>query len=654
LPSDASTGLAGALNRTGDWLTTRLNNIDLFDEHHAVEAKTNPFYSIGGIFYLVWFIVMLSGLLLIMWYIPTKAAAFDSILNIQHHIPFGNIVRGMHKYGADAMIIAATIRMYRMFLAADYKPGKEFNIAIALVTLLLSMYSGLTGYLLIWNQRAFWATKVFATFPTYMDQFPFMGDFYLPLVRSVHMGWNTAEFLLGAGGAITQETITRFFSLHLAFSLIPLIFVELYFYRTGYKRIPINWVKRSVVIAMLVIVAVVMPAALGHRSNPDVTPLPILSDWYFLGLYQMYKYLEPVVATEITMVIPLTVVLLPFLDVWITGPEKDIKKRPLVFMVALMGFLNWIIFSILIVVNIANIHNDPPYWRDFLWGLVDIGVLMQLAIYFFEKDPRVKAKYALGCIVMGVTMVIESALAFIYYFMASTEMFLSPLTQAWTYGFFKMLGQIPNADRLETIVRTLSTSKTTPAFWYYRDLLPRHAGIPAPDLPMVQEMDKLTNASNPLVDWIFKLIPTFQTDTAAVLTRMKQNNVDPSLLDDVLKQPWHYPNLHTLDIPAMTYKGIADFMISNRWTFDFVTFVDRMNPDLHIPSANSVGGEVLKYPLPMTLMVPGTWTVLIDWGWMLMAPACAIACFWMYFKLKSEAAAIAPPAVAKTTVETTK
>ncbi len=58
-----------------------------------------------------------------------------------------------------------------MFLLADYKPGKELNIAIGLVSLLLAMYSGLTGYLLIWNQRAFWATKVFATFPCYMDQF---------------------------------------------------------------------------------------------------------------------------------------------------------------------------------------------------------------------------------------------------------------------------------------------------------------------------------------------------------------------------------------------------------------------------------------------------------------------------------------------------
>src|SRR5262249_9502066 len=159
-----------------------------------------------------------------------------------------------------------------------------------------------------------------------------------------------------------------------AFSAIPLIFVELYFYKTGYKRIPLNWTKRIIVSLMLIIVAIIMPAALGHRSNPDVTPLPILSDWYFLGLYQMDKYLEPVVATEITMVIPISVVLLPFIDVWATGAEKDINRRPLIFFVALMGLVCWIVFSLLIIVNIANIHNDPPYWRSFLWGLIDLGI----------------------------------------------------------------------------------------------------------------------------------------------------------------------------------------------------------------------------------------------------------------------------------------
>lgn len=612
--------LNSAITKTNDWLQTRLNNIDLFDEHFQAEAKTNPFYAIGPIFYLVWFIVIVSGLLLMMWYIPTKAAAFDSILNIQHHIPFGNIVRGLHKYGADAMIIAATIRMYRMFLAADYKPGREFNIAIALVTLLLSMYSGLTGYLLIWNQRAFWATKVFATFPTYMDQFPVMGDFYLPLVKSVHMGWNTAEFLLGAGGAITQETITRFFSLHLAFSLIPLIFVELYFYRTGYKRVPLNWLKRSVVIFMLVAVSILMPAALGHRSNPDVTPLPILSDWYFLGLYQMYKYLEPVVATEITMVIPLSVVILPFLDVWITGPEKDITKRPLIFLVSLMGFINWIAFSVLIVINIANIHSDPPWWRDGLWMLVDVGVVLQLLIYLSTTDVRQKIMMAKGALTMGIVMVVQAVLAFLYYFMAITEMFLSPLTQAWTYMFFRpFMGD--TANKAEVLIRKVTTLHSNPPYWFWQDMLARPNAASVPDIQYIQQIDQVTKAGT-MWDWLFQMIPTFQPDTAWIIGKMNALNLPIEKLDAVMTSPTLYG---LKDVPQLHYRGMIDFMITNRWCFDYVTFTDRMS------------GAVKPYPVVLPV---------VDLGWMLAAPICAIACFWVWSKFRKLTVPAAPATTA--------
>lgn len=604
-----SFSLSGALTKAGDWVATRLNNIDIFDEHFHVEAKTNPFYSLGGIFYLVWFWVILTGCVLIIWYVPTKPAAFDSILHIQHEIPFGNIWRGVHKYGADAMIIAATMRLYRMFICADYKPGREFNIAIGLVTLLLSMYSGLTGYLLIWNQRAFWATKVFATFPTYMDQFPVMGDFYLPLMKSLHLGWNTAEFLLGAGGAITQETITRFFSIHLAFSAIPLIFVELYFYKTGYKRIPLNWTKRIIVSMMLIIVALIMPAALGHRSNPDVTPLPILSDWYFLGLYQMYKYLEPVVATEITMVIPISVVLLPFLDVWATGAEKNIHKRPLIFYVALMGLVCWVVFSLLIIANIANIHYDPPYWRSFLWGLIDVGILMQLMVYTKSfKTVQERAQVVKGCIAMGITAGIQTFWAIVYFYMARTEMFFGPLTQAWTYMLCKGLGSLNKADEVEKLVRVAidGSNKATCNlnYWNYQELVTMGDGIPG--AKTVHDIYAAVSAPDAggWLDGLFKLIPSF--------TVVVKDGV-----------PTNVPYLNSLD-----------YMVSNRWCFDYITFLNRSTPNVE----RSVSGAF--YPL----QVPE-----IDWIWMVLGAVTTVACVVVMTKFKSPLAPSPVKAVESTT-----
>jgi quinol-cytochrome oxidoreductase complex cytochrome b subunit len=607
LPSTTNTGVMGSIYKANDWLKTRFKNIDIFDEHYQREAKTNPFYSLGSIFYLVWFIVMATGLVLMMWYIPTKAAAFDSILKIQHHIPFGNLMRGIHKYGADAMIIAATLRMFRMFLAGDYKPGKEFNIAIGLVTLLLSMYSGLTGYLLIWNQRAFWATKVFATFPTYMDQFPVMGDFYLPLVKSMHMGWNTAEFLLGAGGAITQETITRFFSLHLAFSLIPLIFVELYYYKTGFTRINLSWLQRTIVGGMLLVVAIVLPAAIGARSNPDVTPLPILSDWYFLGLYQMYKYLEPVVATEMTLVIPLSVVLLPFIDVAITGAEKNIWKRPLVFMTAMMGLINWLVFSILIIVNIANIHNDPPYWRDAFYLMIDIGIIWQLALLWSNRDPVAKLRSAGGAMVMAVVAGIQTLLGVAYYYMARAEMFLDPLMHSFTYFLFRpFMGG--NADKAEDLVR--AAMKDAPEYWHYQYTLvqPPMAGVTNP--PVLNSIAEVSKQGTPL-DFIFQLIPSFTTAPDAIAAKSAALAKHAPDFWVVAAKSLDHPDYAGL--PWYQYQGMIDYMVTNRWMQDYVTFCDRMN------------GKIAPYPAA----VPD-----LDWIWMVAGPITLAACLWVWMNAR--------------------
>ncbi|OGI18317.1 MAG: hypothetical protein A3B68_04585 [Candidatus Melainabacteria bacterium RIFCSPHIGHO2_02_FULL_34_12] len=358
------------------WVEDHINGIDIFDEHYIDKAKTNPWYTLGSLVWLFWMITIVSGCLLMAIYLPSISEAYDSIVKIQFEIPFGAITRGVHKYAADAVIIAATIRLYRMFIACDYKPNREFNIAIALITLLFGMYSGLTGYLLIWNQRAFWATKVFATFPTYVEQFYILGP--------THVGINTSQILLG-GSSIGQATMTRFYSFHIAFTLLALIAHELYIYKTGHKRLNISWKMASIPIAMVFITAIILPAQIGHRADPNVTPLPILSDWYFLALYQFLKYMEPVWATALTVLIPLTVIVLPFLDL---GPEKRLSKRPVFLMVVIMGFLEFLIFSFLIIFNIANIHRDPPIWRMGTWLLIAIGVIWQYIVHKIDRPEK--------------------------------------------------------------------------------------------------------------------------------------------------------------------------------------------------------------------------------------------------------------------------
>jgi len=363
------------------YVLAQINGIDIFDEHYVDKAQTNPWYTLGSLVWLFWMVTIVTGCVLMAWYLPSIHEAFDSVVRIQNEIPSGGIFRGMHKYGADALIIAATMRLYRIFIAADYKPNREINVAIALLTLLLGMYSGLTGYLLIWNQRAFWATKVFATFPTYVEQFYLLGP--------THVGVNTSQILLG-GSSIGQATMTRFYSFHIAFSLIALIAVELYFYKNGLKRFNIPWKVALVPLFLVLITSIILPAQFGHRANSEITPLPILSDWYFLALYQFLKYIEPVWATALTVLIPLTVVVLPFFDF---GPEKHILKRPIFLMVCIMGLLECLIFSFLIIGNMANIHQDPPIWRAGTWILIAIGVVWQ---YILQERYKQKSLFVIG------------------------------------------------------------------------------------------------------------------------------------------------------------------------------------------------------------------------------------------------------------------
>ena len=142
-----------------------------------------------------------------------------------------------------------------------------------------------------------------------------------------NIGMTTQQILLG-GSAIGQATITRFYSMHMALSTLGLIVVELYFYSNKKKRFNIPWSEGFLVILMVAAAATIFPAEMGARANPSVTPLPILSDWYFLALYQMYKYIEPVLATFVTVLIPATVLLLPFL----IQEKKQTSRRDLLFL----------------------------------------------------------------------------------------------------------------------------------------------------------------------------------------------------------------------------------------------------------------------------------------------------------------------------------
>lgn len=378
------------------WVQERLQKIDVFDETKVDLQAESPWYQLGGMYYLAWMIVLITGVILVAIYLPTTAQAYNSVDVIAHN-PLGSLLRGMHKYSGDAMIIAATLRVYRMWFTAEYKNKGELTFILGILTLVIAMYSGLSGYLLIWNQRAFWATKVFATFPTYLDITPanwswpwdfahYKNSWLIPnligagtkvIGNLTHQGFSTSQILMG-GSSIGQATMTRFYSLHFALSLFLLVGTELYFYKNRKHRINLKMPVVILIIAALAFTALIFPAESGTRSNPEVTPLPILSDWYFLALYQLLKYMDPYWATLWTLGIPFVTIGLAFLD-W--GNERSWLKRPLFTTIGIMAAIEFIVFSMLIIANKANIETDPPYWFAHMIMMITIGQFWHWSMY---------------------------------------------------------------------------------------------------------------------------------------------------------------------------------------------------------------------------------------------------------------------------------
>ncbi|MDR7415851.1 MAG: cytochrome b N-terminal domain-containing protein [Armatimonadota bacterium] len=351
--------------RLREWFSERKQKLDLFDETN-VERYGNPLYLLGQIVYFSWIVVIVSGILLMIWYEPTTHGAYNSILRIQHEIPFGWLIRGMHKYGADMLIIAITLRIYRMYFLGEYKRPNELSWMILFGSLVLAMISGLTGYLLIWNQRAFWAAKVVLTVAVYLDQ--------LPLIGQTRFGSAIAFAFLG-GPAEGQGTLTRFYAIHFGISVLLLILVELYFIFTRRKRFNLSPTALVILLLMLVAASWIFPAEMGRRADPNRTPLPILSDWYFLALYQYVKYTPPLWAGLGPGLLIAYGMLVPFLD---RSKGRRPSERPFFTVVGIMALTYFLVFTALILFNIAVIGRDPHIVLVLTALTLTLGFLLEI------------------------------------------------------------------------------------------------------------------------------------------------------------------------------------------------------------------------------------------------------------------------------------
>jgi len=363
--------------RVRDWLAQRRQKLDLFDET-LVARQDNPLYLMGPMLYYFWLVTVVTGVILMLWYEPTTTGAYTSIERIQNDIgrlaltflgrpvTLGGLTRGLHKYGADALITITFLRIYRMYFLAEYKKPGELSWMLAFLGLILGMVSGITGYLLIWNQRAFWAAKVVLTVPVYFDE--------LPLIGPLKFGSMIAFLFLG-GPAVGQATITRFYALHFGISLVLLILVEVFFQRTRRKRINMSLFPLALFMVMLVVISIILPAESGRRADPTKTPLPILSDWYFLALYQYVKYTPPLWAGLGPGLLIGFGLIVPFLD---RSKGRRPLERPFFTVVGALAVIYFLAFTALILFNIAVIERDPFLIMNITLVVLALGLFWEL------------------------------------------------------------------------------------------------------------------------------------------------------------------------------------------------------------------------------------------------------------------------------------
>ena len=195
-----------------------MNNV--FLHLHPVRVKKHAVrytytFCLGGISFFMFLALTVTGLYLMFFYVPSVGRAYQDMATIENSVAFGQLVRNMHRWAAHLMVLTVFLHMVRVFYHGAYKPPREFNWVVGVVLLFLTLGLSFTGYLLPWDQIAFWAITV----GTQMAQ-------YAPL-----LGSETGFFLLG-GIAVGQNTLLRFYVFHVIFlPLVAAIFMIVHFWR---------------------------------------------------------------------------------------------------------------------------------------------------------------------------------------------------------------------------------------------------------------------------------------------------------------------------------------------------------------------------------------------------------------------------------------
>lgn len=266
---------------------------------------------------------MATGVMLKFVYIAAPDRAYDSIIALHTTVRFGPFLRNLHHWSANLLVLVVFFHMLRIFYTGAYKENRQLNWLVGLALMVAVVLSNFTGYLLPWDQLAYWAVTICTSMLPYV---PWIG------------GW--LQGLIVGGQELGPQTLSNFFALHTA--ILPVVFVLLlpfHFWRirkagglaaradtTGESAtkedrievIPHLIVRETAmalcVIALVMVMAALWDAPLEAKANPGLSPNPTKAPWYFAGLQEMLLHLHPLVAVTVIPIIAIVSLgLLPYL-----------------------------------------------------------------------------------------------------------------------------------------------------------------------------------------------------------------------------------------------------------------------------------------------------------------------------------------------------
>jgi ubiquinol-cytochrome c reductase cytochrome b subunit len=319
-----------------DWLDSRTGCRaavrHLLDE--PLPSGVGWWFITGSVLLFLLGVQLLTGIVLAMYYVPSPEHAYDSVRFIMDRLPFGSLVRGLHFFGASFIVVAAVIHMLRVVLFASYKKPREVTWITGVVLMLVILAFSLSGYLLPWDQKAYWATTV-----------------TINIARSAPVVGEQIASLLRGGIDLGALTLGRWYAAHvlmLPAALLGFVFAHLYLMRRHGISGPVagregspkpfypyhalkDTIAIAVVFATLLTLSLLIPAPLDPIADPTDAAFVPRPEWYFLSLFELLKYfpgpLEPIATIVIPGLLVGLLLLLPFLD---RSPHRHPLKRPIV------------------------------------------------------------------------------------------------------------------------------------------------------------------------------------------------------------------------------------------------------------------------------------------------------------------------------------